>query len=99
MAWMIRRENLVSLGVDPENKFSFWERWGLPVKGKIQTSMTKWPALPWRSHGQRLAGQEGRGRPGAPLSYRNTIRFGVFLGSRNVELSELCAGFNVILRS
>lgn len=62
MGWVLRGENEVSLGVNPENKFSIWERWGLPVKGKIQTLMTKWPALPWRSHGQRLAGLEGRGR-------------------------------------
>ena len=99
MGWVLRGENEVSLGVNPENKFSIWERWGLPVKGKIQTLMTKWPALPWRSHGQRLAGLEGRGRPGALLSYHNTIRFGVFLGSRNAELGELFTSFNVMLRS
>lgn len=53
---------------------------------------------PGRSHSRRLARLEGRDRLGGLLSYATTIRSGVFLGSRIVELSEMFTGFNVIFR-
>lgn len=39
-----------------------------------------------------------KGQARGPLRYASTIRSGVFLGSRNVELGELFTGFNIILR-